>query len=62
MVCTAHRVQCKTLHFTEHKFPVYSTRKFDQMHLKSTVEREGGMNGCVCREREGRKGGQELMD
>ena len=22
MVCTAHRPQCKTPHFTEHKFPV----------------------------------------
>ena len=22
MVCTDHRLQCKTLHFTKHKFPI----------------------------------------
>ena len=25
MVCTAHRLVCKTLHFPKHKFPVCAT-------------------------------------
>ena len=26
MICTAHRLQCKTQHFPKHKFPVHATR------------------------------------
>ena len=29
MVCTGHRLQCKTLHFTKHKFPII-------MHVRNT--------------------------
>ena len=36
MVCTAHRLQCKTQHFPKHKFPVHSTRSV-QTRLKSIV-------------------------
>ena len=32
MVCTGHRVQCKTPHFTKHKFPVKATHMEVQMH------------------------------
>ena len=36
MDCTAHRLQCKTLHFPKHTFPVHATRNV-QTQLKSTV-------------------------
>ena len=38
MVCTAHRLQCKTQHFPKHKFPIHVTRNV-QTQLKSTVVR-----------------------
>ena len=34
MVCTAHRLQCLTSHFTKHKFPVVINV---QTHLKATL-------------------------
>ena len=43
MVCTAHRLQCKTPHFPKHKFPIHATRTV-QTQLKSTIlpkERSG---------------------
>ena len=39
MVCMSHRLQCATLHFPKHKFPVLATRNVE-MQLKSTVERQ----------------------
>ena len=36
MVCTVHRLQCKTLHFPKHKFLFIWTRNV-QTHLKLTV-------------------------
>ena len=39
MICVAHRLQCKTLHFPRHKLPVHATWNV-QTHLKST--------GFVC--------------
>ena len=36
IVCTAHRLQCKTPHFPKRKFPVHATRNV-QTHLKLTV-------------------------
>ena len=37
MVCTAHRLQCKTPHFPKHKFPTHATQINVQMQLKSAV-------------------------
>ena len=37
MVCMAHRLQCITLLFPKHKFPVYTAWN-SQMHLKSNVK------------------------
>ena len=37
MVCTAHRLQCKTQHFPKHKFLVHATWNV-QTQLKSTVQ------------------------
>ena len=31
MVFMAHRLQCKTLHYPKHKFPIYATR--NQLYL-----------------------------
>ena len=55
MVCADHRLQCITPHFTRHTFPVYATQNV-QMHLKSTVHREGWKEGGKKRMGEGREG------
>ena len=36
MVCTVHRLQCKTSYFTKHKFPVHAVQNV-QTHQKSKL-------------------------
>ena len=48
MICTTHRLQCKTPHFPKHKFPAHATRNV-QTHLKSTVQSTVTVTSLILR-------------
>ena len=37
MVCTAHRLQCKTLFFPKHKFPIHTTQNIQPAEIYCTM-------------------------